>query len=68
MLIVNSNYELINVDVGKNGRLSDGGVIEFITFYENLKKGKLQLPDNNEKLNNLNFVFLGDEAFALHDK
>jgi len=67
MAIVNSNYEFIYVDVGKNGRLSDGGVIEFTKFYEDLKKGKLQLPDNNETVNNLNFVFLGDEAFALHD-
>lgn len=67
MAIVNSNYELIYVDVGKNGRLSDGGVIEFTRFYEDLKKGKLQLPDNNETVNNLSFVFLGDEAFSLHD-
>lgn len=67
MAIVNSNYEFIYVDVGKNGRLSDAGVIEFTRFYEDLKKGKLQLPDNNKTVNNLNFVFLGDEAFALHE-
>lgn len=65
--IVNSNYEFIYVDVGKNGRLSDAGIIEFTRFYEELKKGKLELPDNNETVNNLNFVFLSDEGFALHD-
>lgn len=32
MAIVNSNYEFIYVDVGKNGRISDGGVIETTKF------------------------------------
>lgn len=53
--------------MGRNGRLSDGGVIEFARFYEDLKKGKLQLTDSNETVKNLNFIFLGDEAIALHD-
>ncbi|KAK4887253.1 hypothetical protein RN001_003524 [Aquatica leii] len=39
--LVNSNYEFINVDIGKQGRMSDG--------------------------ENLNFVFIGDAAFGLHD-
>lgn len=67
MAVVNSNYEFIYVDVGKNGRLSDGGVIECNGFYQSLKDRKLQIPNNDEKLNNLNFVFHGDEAFALHE-
>ena len=30
-----------------------------------LNNGQLNLPENNETINNLNFVFVGDEAFAL---
>jgi len=67
MAVVNSNYEFIYVDVGKNGRLSDGGVIECTEFYKSLKEEKLQIPNNDDTVNNLNFVFLGDEAFALHE-
>lgn len=48
MAIVNSNYEFIYVDVGKNGRVSDGGVIESTLFYDLLQQGKLSLPENKE--------------------
>lgn len=51
----------------KNGRLSDGGVIEYTDFYDKLIKSELNLPDNSETVNNLNYVFLGDEAFSLHE-
>jgi hypothetical protein len=50
--------------VGKNGRLSDGGVIEYTEFYKRLKSGRLNLPTSMET-RNLNFIFLGDEAFSL---
>ncbi|XP_022903541.2 uncharacterized protein [Onthophagus taurus] len=66
MALVNSNYEFIFVDVGKNGRLSDGGVIEYTDFYDKLMKSELSLPDNFETVNNLNYVFM-DEAFSLHE-
>lgn len=36
MAIVNSNYEFIYVNVGKYGRLSDGGIIECTEFYRRL--------------------------------
>lgn len=67
MALVNSNYEFIFVDVGKNGRLSDGGVIEYTDFYKKLLMSQLNLPDNIETVNNLPYVFLGDEAFSLHE-
>ena len=65
MALVDSNYEFIFVDVGKNGRISDGGVIEHTEFLRRLNNGQLNLPENHETVNNLNFAFLGDEAFAL---
>lgn len=67
MALVNSNYEFIFVDVGKNGRVSDGGVIEYTGFYKKMLKGELDLPDNQETVKSLNYVFLGDEAFTLHE-
>lgn len=65
LAVVNANYEFMFVDVGKNGRNSDGGVIEETEFYQCLKKGSLNLPTSQETLENLNFVFLADDAFAL---
>ena len=44
MAIVNSNYEIIYVDVGKNGRVSDGGLIETTLFHHLLIKGKFMPP------------------------
>jgi hypothetical protein len=66
MALVNANYEIIYVDLRKNGHMSDAGVIEYTTFYQCLSKGTLNLPENNETCENLNFVFISDEAFALH--
>lgn len=55
------------VDIGTNGRVSDGGVIENTEFYDRLTTNKLKLPDNTSTREGLNFVFLGDDAFALHE-
>jgi hypothetical protein len=43
MALVNGNYEFTYVDVGKNGRISDGGVLEHTTFYQKLIQGLLNL-------------------------
>jgi len=66
--LVDSNFEFLYVDVGKNGRISDGGVIEETTFYRKLNEESLNIPNNNETKKNLNFVFLGDEAFACSNR
>lgn len=58
MGIANANYEFIYCNVGINARVSDGGVIE---------NTKLNLP-TPEIVVPLNYVFVGDEAFAMrHD-
>lgn len=67
MALVNSNYKFIFVDVGKNGRCSDGGVIEHTKFYQQLQNETLNLPENDDTDENLNFTFLADDAFALHN-
>lgn len=65
MAIVNAKYEFIFVDIGKNGRNSDGGVIEKTEFAKQLKNGTLNLPSRQETEHGLNFVFVADEAFGL---
>ncbi|CAI6358932.1 unnamed protein product [Macrosiphum euphorbiae] len=41
--------------------------IEHTTFYKKLLAGTLDLPNNYETEENLNFSFLADDAFALHN-
>ncbi|XP_077149254.1 uncharacterized protein LOC143810032 [Ranitomeya variabilis] len=66
MALVNANYEFVDVDVGMNGRVSDGGVFDHTSFGEALKNNQLQLPRNEDTKGNLNYVFIADEAFPLH--
>jgi len=66
MAVVNSYYEFIHIDVEKQGRLSDGGVMEATAFFHKLNDGTLNLPENEENDEGLNFVFVADEAFSLH--
>ncbi|CAI6373664.1 unnamed protein product [Macrosiphum euphorbiae] len=44
MAIVNANYEFVICDVGTNGRVSDGGIINSTKFYKNLQSETLNLP------------------------
>lgn len=66
MAIVNANYEFIYVNVGTNGRMSDGGVIEQTSFYKKLNEETLNLPKPEQNVENLNYVFVADDAFGLH--
>ncbi|XP_063808935.1 uncharacterized protein LOC135016457 [Pseudophryne corroboree] len=67
MAIVDANYNFLYVDVGKNGRASDGGSFKDTLFYERLVSRSLELPPASHCTNGLNFVFVADEAFALHE-
>lgn len=67
MAIVNANYEFIMIDVGANGRVSDGGVFSNTKFYELLVENKPQpdkLPNSESEQS---YVLVGDEAFPLMD-
>lgn len=68
MAVVNARYEFQMVDVGVNGRASDGGVFKQTKFYEKLKSGTLNIP-NVEPLPNstekMPFIFVADDAFPL---
>ncbi|XP_054002660.1 uncharacterized protein LOC128889232 [Hylaeus anthracinus] len=68
MAIANDNYEFIICDIGTNGRVSDGGVIDNTMFMKKLLENKLDLPTAEPVIHCetlLNYVFIEDEAFAL---
>lgn len=68
MALVNGNYEFIYVDIGCQGRISDGGVFRNTTLFQKLNENQLMLPPD-EPLPSceepLPYVFVGDDAFAL---
>ena len=65
MAVVSAHYEFLYVDVGKNGRLSDGGVFARTEFAQRLQTDGLALPWDEDNVEGLPFVFLADEAFGL---
>ncbi|XP_068129597.1 putative nuclease HARBI1 [Hyperolius riggenbachi] len=67
LAVVNAQYEFLYVDIGKNGRVSDGRVIDQSSFYHKLRQNQLNLPSNSETFRGLNFAFVADDAFALHE-
>lgn len=68
MAIVNAKYQFIMIDVGANGRISDGGVLKNTIFWQKFSQNQLSIPDPRE-LPGTNkkfpYVFVGDEAFQL---
>ncbi|XP_041983090.1 putative nuclease HARBI1 [Aricia agestis] len=67
MAIVNANYEFIFADVGKNGRNSDGGVFEYTSFWRMLTNDGLHIPEREDNVEKMNYVFLADDAFPAHE-
>lgn len=47
MAIANVNSEFLMVDIGTNGRISDGGVLINTKFFKKLETGQLNLPEPN---------------------
>lgn len=65
--IVNTDYEFIMVDVGKNGKMSDNGVFQMTEFYNRLMRKTLQLPTTQVTEKQMNLTFISDDAFPLHE-
>lgn len=68
MAIANANCEFLYCDIGTNGRISDGGVINNTQFYEKLVNNELKIPKSRSIGSSnrvLRYVFVGDEAFAM---
>lgn len=58
MAVVDSNYEFIMVDVGNNGRMSDGVVITNTKFGQLLEKRELNIPPSKIMPNSNCHLFL----------
>lgn len=67
MAIVNSKSEFMMVDIGTNGRISDGGVFNNTKFFKKFERGLLNLPNPSPVIGEapIPFVFVSDDAFAL---
>lgn len=68
MAIVNAKYQFMYIDIGINGRISDGGVLQHTTFFQKLENSELQIPSSElVKGTNRNFpyIFVADDAFPL---
>ncbi|CAH1986983.1 unnamed protein product [Acanthoscelides obtectus] len=66
--IVDANYCFTYVNVGCQGRISDGGVFKSTSFYKQIEKHEFNLP-NSEPLcgrtMSVPYVLVADDAFAL---
>ncbi|XP_050676762.1 uncharacterized protein LOC126973479 [Leptidea sinapis] len=68
MAIVNAKYQFMYIDIGMNGRISDGEVLQNTKFFEKLENSDLRIP-SSELLTGSNrnypIVFVADDAFPL---
>lgn len=66
MASVKAKYQFLYIDIGMNGRISDGGVLQRANFFEELEKNELRIP-NSETITGthrkLPFIFLSGDAF-----
>lgn len=70
MAVVNARYEFIFVDVGAEGKASDGGVWRKSSLYEyiNVPQNSLNLPEPsiiNGIRDPMPYFLVGDDAFAM---
>lgn len=68
MGICDGDYKLTYVDIGVNGRHSDGGVFKNCTFAKALNNNLLHIPLPNplpDRNTPVPYVLVGDDAFAM---
>ncbi|XP_042897245.2 uncharacterized protein [Parasteatoda tepidariorum] len=70
LALVDANLKFIYVDIGTNGRISDGSVYKKCTLKKNIEEGKLNIP-GGQLLPGTNlaapFVVVADDAFPLEE-
>lgn len=70
MAVVDANANFLYIDVGANGRISDGGVWERCSLKSAIENATLNLPATDllsGTREEVPYVFLADEAFPLTD-
>jgi hypothetical protein len=66
--IVDADYTFLYVDVGKNGRISDGGIFANTPIYDKLENNHLQVPPEEPlqgRVKHIPYMIVGDDAFPL---
>ena len=63
LALVDADYKFLYVDVGCNGRVSDGGAFQNLPFGDALEHNKLNVPDSEEE--RLPYVVVTDDAFLI---
>jgi len=69
MAVVNANYQFLMVDVGANGRVSDGGFLYYTRFWEKFQNNTLNIPSLSclpKTAEEFPYVFVGDETFFVN--
>lgn len=70
MAVVDANYCFMYVNVGCQGRISDGGVFKNTSFYKKMENNDLNLPEPEPlpgRTMPVPYVLVADDAFALSD-
>lgn len=68
MALVDASYKFIFVDIGCNGRVSDGGVFKNCNLYKALEESRLNIPKPVVLPNSTHtvpYVIVADDAFAM---
>ncbi|XP_062571585.1 uncharacterized protein LOC134233621 [Saccostrea cucullata] len=68
MAVVDADYNFIYIDIGCNGRISDGGIFARCSLHERLENSTMSLPPPKPlpgRRNDIPYIIVGDEAFPL---
>jgi len=68
LAVVDAEYKFLYVDVGCNGRFSDGGVVNRCSLYHALETGPVGLPPAillPGRTQPVPYFFVADDAFAM---
>ena len=68
LAIVDSKYQFIMCDFSRNGRISDGDVLQNTKFFEKLENKLLRIQTEEDITNScrsLPYVFVADDALSL---
>ena len=66
--IVDADYKFLYVDVGKNGRISDGGIFVNTPIYKKLEASSVGTPQPkhlHDRVKPVPYMIVGDDAFPI---
>ena len=70
LALVDADYKFLYVDIGCNGRVSDGGVFKNSSLYAALENNTLHLPNRKAlpgQSQPMPYTIVADDAFPLKD-